>query len=194
MSRPRFPDIDETALTPRQREVFDRIMAGPRGEVVGPLRVWLHSPDLADRAQALGQFARYDTVLPPVLSELAILVTARIWSSGFEWTHHAPIAAEAGLSAVVIEAIGWGVRPAFVDGAQRAVFDAAVELHRDRVLSDATHDRAVAALGRRGLVDLVGICGYYTLISMTINAFGVPDGEGPALQAIAIPPEAMFRD
>jgi 4-carboxymuconolactone decarboxylase len=194
LSRPRFPDIDEAALTRRQREVYDRIVAGPRGEVVGPLRVWLHSPDLADRAQALGQFARYDTVLPPVLSELAILVTARIWSSGFEWTHHAPIAAGAGLSAEVIGAIGRGVRPVFGEPDQQAVFDAAVELHRDRTLSDATHDRALAALGRKGLVDLVGICGYYTLISMTINAFGVTDGDGPPLPEIATPPEAMFRE
>ena len=194
MSDSRFPDIDEAALTPRQRQVYDRIVAGPRGQVVGPLRVWLHSPDLADRAQALGQVARYDSALPPVLSELAILVTARLWSSGFEWTHHAPIAAEAGLPAPVIEAIGQGRRPGFDDPAQKAVFDAAVELHRDRGLSDATHDAALAALGRQGLVDLVGICGYYTLISMTINAFHIPDGDGPELPAIDTPPEAMFRD
>lgn len=193
MSRLRVPDIDETALSPRQREVYDQIVAGPRGQVVGPLRIWLHSPELADRAQALGGFARYDTVLPPILSELAILVTARIWSSGFEWTHHAPIAASAGLPAPAIEAIGQGRRPVLDDPVQNAVFDAAVELHRDRGLSDATHDRALQALGLQGLVDLVGICGYYTLISMTINAFGVPDGEGPALPALDVPPEAMFR-
>lgn len=194
MSDGRFPDIDEDSLTRRQREVYDRIVAGPRGQVVGPLRVWLHSPDLADRAQALGQFARYESALPPILSELAILVTARIWSSGFEWTHHAPVAAEAGLPAAVIHAIGQGRRPGFDDPAQKAVFDAAVELHRDRGLSEATHDAALAALGRQGLVDLVGICGYYTLISMTINAFLIPDGEGPELPRLGIPAEAMFRD
>lgn len=194
MSDSRFPDIEEDKLTPSQREVYDRIVSGPRGQVVGPLRVWLNSPDLADRAQALGQFARYDSALPPILSELAILVTARIWSSGFEWTHHAPIAAKAGLPAQVIDAIGQGRRPDLDDPTQKAVFDASVELHRDRGLSDATHDAALAALGRRGLVDLVGICGYYTLISMTINAFQIPDGDGPELPAIDTPAEAMFRD
>lgn len=194
MKTPRYPDIDEASLTERQRQVYDRIVAGPRGQVVGPLRVWLHSPELADHAQALGGFVRYGTALPPILSELAILVTARIWSSGFEWSHHAPIAEAAGLDPVIIEAIGLGRRPEFADPVQKALFDAAVELHRDRALTDATFDAALAALGRPALVELVGICGYYTLISMTINAFEVPEDEGPLLPEIDIPAERMFRD
>lgn len=194
MKKPRYPKIDEAALTPRQREVYDRIVSGPRGEVRGPLRVWLHSPELADRAQALGGFVRYDTLLPPLLSELAILVTARLWSSGFEWAHHAPIAERAGLDTEIIAAIGQGQTPAFADAVQKAVFDVAVELHRDRKLTDATHDAALAALGRQGLVDLVGICGYYTLISMTINAFEVPVDEGPLLPQIDVPAEQMFKE
>jgi 4-carboxymuconolactone decarboxylase len=153
----------------------------------------MHSPGLADRAQALGQYARYDSALPPDLSELAILVTARIWSSGFEWSHHAPIAATVGLPAEVIAAIGEARRPAFADPVQRAVFDASVEVHRDRRMSDATYEAALAALGLQGLIDLVGICGYYTLISMTINVFDVPDDAGPTLPAIDLRPEEMFR-
>ena len=194
MKTPRYPDIDEASLTERQRQVYDRIVAGPRGQVVGPLRVWLHSPELADHAQALGGFVRYGTALPPILSELAILVTARIWSSGFEWSHHAPIAEAAGLDPVIIEAIGLGRRPEFADPVQKALFDAAVELHRDRALTDATFDAALAALGRPALVELVGICGYYTLISMTINAFEVPEDEGPLLPETDIPAESMFLD
>lgn len=194
MKTPRYPDIDEASLTERQRQVYDRIVAGPRGQVVGPLRVWLHSPELADHAQALGGFVRYGTALPPILSELAILVTARIWSSGFEWSHHAPIAEAAGLDPVIIEAIGLGRRPEFADPVQKALFDAAVELHRDRALTDATFDAALAALGRPALVELVGICGYYTLISMTINAFEVPEDEGPLLPETDIPAERMFLD
>lgn len=194
MTRARYPDIDETALTPRQREVYDAIVSGPRGQVVGPLRVWIHSPELADRAQSLGGFARYGTALPPILSELAILVTARVWSSEFEWSHHAPIAERAGLDPAVIDAIAWGVRPAFGDPVQQAVFDAAVELHRDRAMTDATYDAALAALGLTALVELVGICGYYTLISMTINVFEVPGDDGPLLPEIDVPAEKMFRD
>ena len=85
----RLPELDEAALTAHQQKVFDDIASGPRGNVYGPLRVWLQSPGLAETAQALGQYARYDSALPEHLSELAILVTARYWSSGFEWSHHA---------------------------------------------------------------------------------------------------------
>lgn len=103
--RDRLPILDESALTAEQREVYDRIASGPRGAVQGPLRVWLQSPEMADRAQALGQYARYDSALPAVLSELAILVAARIWSARMEWAHHAPLARAAGLSPSTIEAI-----------------------------------------------------------------------------------------
>ena len=87
----RHPKLDESALSADQQAIHDDIVNGPRGAVVGPLRVWLQSPGLAKQAQALGQYARYDSVLPQVLSELAILVTALYWSSGFEWSHHVPI-------------------------------------------------------------------------------------------------------
>ena len=190
--RTRLPDLVPDALSPEQRAVYDRILSGPRGEVVGPLRVWVNNPRMADHAQALGQYARYDSSLPPVLSELAILVTARIWSSGFEWAQHAPIATAAGVAGRVISAISLGERPEIPDAAQRAVFDFAVELHRDRRVSDETYDRAFGLLGQEAVVDLVGLCGYYTLISMTINAFEVPDGDGPTLPSIARPPAQMF--
>lgn len=193
-SSPRTPDLDPAKLSEAGRSVYDRIMRGPRGEVVGPLRVWLLSPGLADRAQALGQYARYETPLPPELSELAILVTARIWSSGFEWSHHMPIAAEAGIAEETIRAIGAGRRPVLDDQDAEAVFDFAVALHRDRMVPDEIYERAEAALGTPALVDLVGICGYYGLISMTINAFQVPGGHDPALPEIDMPPEEMFRD
>ncbi|WP_293442136.1 carboxymuconolactone decarboxylase family protein [Planktotalea sp.] len=164
--------------------IHDDIVNGPRGAVVGPLRVWLQSPGLAKQAQALGQYARYDSVLPQVLSELAILVTARYWSSGFEWSHHAPIAIEAGLSRDAVDAISKAKRYAFGDAEMQAVFDFAVELHLLKNVSDVTYDKALTLLGQQACVDLVGICGYYTLISMTINVFDVPDGEGPNLPAL----------
>lgn len=194
MSGLRLPDAEAGPLTDRQREVIERIRSGPRGAVQGPLRVWVHSPELADRAQALGAFVRFDSSLTPIQSELAILVTARFWSSGFEWAHHAPIAAREGLPDPVIEAIANGIRPAFDRADLQSIFDFAVELHRDRAVSDATFEAAIAQIGRVGAVDLTGICGYYTLISMTINAFAVPDGDGPSLPRLDSPPEALFRE
>lgn len=175
---PRPPILDETALTPAQKPIYDAILNGPRGIVEGPLRVWLHSPGLADKAQALGAFCRYGTTLPPDLSELAILVTGAFWQSGFEWAVHAPIAAKAGLAPDVIESIRQGRRPDGLSTTAAAVHDFATELHRHRAVSDETYSRAEAALGLQGVVDLVGILGYYTLISMTINAFHVPLPEG----------------
>lgn len=189
----RQPELDLSTLTERQREVYDAIASGPRGQVVGPLRVWLASPELAETAQALGAFVRYGTRLGPQLSELAILVTARLWSSGFEWSHHAPIALAAGVPPDAIDAVSKGKRPDFDDAAMFSVFDVAVELHRDRQVCDETFTAAREALGQEGLVELVGLCGYYTLISMTINAFHVPDGEGPVLPDLGIPPHEMFR-
>ena len=191
---PRLSDIDVSRLSPDQKKAYDAIVSGPRGEVVGPLRVWLNSPTLADRAQALGQYARYDSVLPIQQSELAIIVTARIWSSGFEWAHHAPLAVSAGISDENVDRIGRAKKPHFEDRTLQAIFDFAVELHRDRRVSDQSFHAALATLGQQGVVDLVGICGYYTLISMTINAFNVPDGTGPALPVLDIEPAAFFRD
>lgn len=191
---PRLPDLDENALTPEQAVVYDAIRSGPRGEVVGPLRVWVTAPGLAATAQALGQHARYDSSLPLHLSELAILVTGRIWSSGFEWAHHAPLAQSAGVPNAAIDAIAHGRRAHFDDPQMQAVFNCAVELHRDRQISQITYDAGLAALGPERMVDLVGVCGYYTLISMTINAFEVPDGDGPKLPELDRPVSEWFHD
>lgn len=177
---PRLPDLDETRLTPDQRRIHDAILNGPRGVVEGPLRVWLTSPGLADTAQALGAFCRYGTSLPSRLSELAILVTGAFWRSGFEWAVHAPIALKSGLSPEVVEAIRTDTPPPFAQEDESAIYAFARELHRDRAVSDATYARALALFGETGVVDLVGILGYYTLISMTINAFHVPLPDGAA--------------
>ncbi|HZU17549.1 MAG TPA: carboxymuconolactone decarboxylase family protein [Candidatus Dormibacteraeota bacterium] len=171
---PRVPDLALDALDPEQRRVHDAIAAGPRGGVHGPLRVWLHSPGLADRAQELGAFCRFHTSLPRRLSELAILVTAAAWRAGFEWHAHAPLAVEAGLDPEAVEAIRLGRTPALVREDEAAVYAFARELTETRTISEATYRRTAAVLDDRALVELVGILGYYTLISMTINAFQVP--------------------
>ncbi len=174
----RLPDLRYEDMTADQKRIHDEIAAGPRGTVVGPLRVWLHSPELADRAQKLGAYARYRSSLPPALSELAILVTASHWRAEFEWFAHVGPARAAGIPEAVIEAIRTGAEPAFEDARSRAVYTVSRELHETRALSDGTYRHAEAALGRRGLVDLVGILGYYTLVAMTLNAFAVPTPDG----------------
>jgi 4-carboxymuconolactone decarboxylase len=173
MTMPRLADLDPAALTSEQRAVYDRIMSGPRGRVEGPLRVWLTSPDLADKAQALGAFCRFGSSLPPRLSELAILVTGAHWQAGFEWHVHAPIGLQAGLAPAAVEAIRAGKTPAFALADERAVYEFAHELLTTKRVSHATYAAAKVALGEVGVVDLVGILGYYGLISMTIVAFEV---------------------
>ena len=171
---PRTPEIVYAELDADQRRVYDAIIAGPRGQVQGPLKVWLQSAALADRAQALGAFCRFGTGLPPRLSELAIIVMGAYWRAGFEWFAHAPLAIKAGVDPAAVEAIRAGKPPKFAQPDETAVFSFAHELLTTRAVSDATYQSAVTRLGKKGVVELTGILGYYGLISMTIKAFEVP--------------------
>ncbi|MCF3936268.1 carboxymuconolactone decarboxylase family protein [Acuticoccus sp. M5D2P5] len=177
----RVSDLDADNLDDDQRRVYDAIVTGPRATVPAPLRIWLHSAELADRAQSLGAFCRYGTTLPPRLSELAILTVAAYWRANYEWQVHAPIAASEGLSPAIIEAIRIGEAPQFADAEAEVVHAYAAQLLNERAVSEAVSDRAKAVLGERAVVELVGVLGYYTLISMTIVGFDVDplDGELP---------------
>jgi 4-carboxymuconolactone decarboxylase len=177
---PRTPEYDIAKFSPEQRRVHDAIVAGPRGKVEGPLRVWLQSPDFAARAAELGAYCRFHSGLPSRLSELAILVTGAHWKAGFEWAAHAPMALKAGLDAEAVEAIRVGRKPMLARTDEATVYAFASELLRNRRVSDATYRLALAELGQAGLIDLVGILGYYALISMTIVTFEVPLPPGMA--------------
>lgn len=177
----RLPAPDPATYDARQQGIHDAIASGPRGGVRGPLAVWLHRPELAAKAQELGRYCRYDTVLDPKLSELAILVTGRVFGSEYEWQTHKGHALKAGLAPETIEAIRQNRRPAFADPAEEVVYDVARAAHETRQVDDALYARAIEVLGEPALVDLVGILGYYTLISLTINIFRVPPlGDDPA--------------
>ena len=169
----RLPDMVAEKLSPAQRRVHDAIVSGPRGRVQGPLRVWLTSPDLADKAQALGAFCRFGTSLPARLSELAILVTGAHWQAGFEWFAHAPIALEAGLGADAVAALRIGSVPRFELADEAAVYAFAHELVTRRRVSRPTYEQAQSVLGETAVVELVAILGYYSLVSMTIVAFEI---------------------
>ena len=175
---PRLADIEVETLSPEQRRVYDAISSGPRGVVEGPLRVWVNSPGLAEKAQELGAFCRYGTSLPQRLSELAIITTGAHWQAGFEWAVHAPIALRAGLHPDAVEAIRTGREPGLTLADERAVYAFSSELLRNRRVSDTTFRSAMDTLGQLAVVELVGVLGYYGLISMTINAFEVPLPEG----------------
>lgn len=182
---PRLPELRPEAMSAEQKRVHDTIVSGPRGQVRGPLAVWLRRPELAARAQALGEYCRYGSSLPKRLSELAILVTARYWGSEFEWFAHRQHALDAGVSEAVIEAVRTWQTPPFAAFEEQVVHDIAITLYLERYLDDALYARGLEALGEEGLIDLIGVLGYYALISMTINVFEVmpPEGTPRALNA-----------
>ena len=179
----RVATIPIEQMTPEQLAAHDEVVAGVRGRMPAPMRAWIHSPEMASHAQKLGAFLRYRTSLPPALSELAILVTARYWTSHFEWYAHKRDGLKAGLDPAIVAAIAERREPTFSDPVQRTVYQYSKALHETKAVSKSLHDAAVAALGERGAVELIGILGYYSLVSMTLNAFEIrlPEGERPEL-------------
>lgn len=175
---PRIPMPTPETMTPEQRAVREAILSGPRGSLQGPFVPWLASPELADRAQRLGEYLRFRNALPRDLSELAILVTAQHWKAEFEWWAHARFAREAGLAEAKIEALRLGQRPEAMSEAEAVVYDVASTLWRERTIDQALFDRAMHLLGQPALTDLVGVIGYYALVSATLNVFDMPLPEG----------------
>ena len=171
----RIKDWTVENLTEEQKEIHDTIVSGPRGHVVGPLRIWLNNPGLARSAQTVGEYARYGTSLSKGLSELAIITTGRVWSSAFEWEHPAPLAIEGGIDPENVNIISKGQRPNFTKAKEEAVFDFAAEANILKNVSDSTYNNLVSILDETAAIDIVGICGYYSLISMTLNVFKVPN-------------------
>ena len=180
---PRLTPPDPAAYTAEQRRVHDAIASGPRGRVRGPLAIWLHRPELAEAAQALGGYCRYGASLSPRLSSLAVLTLARLWAAEFQWYAYKPQALKAGLDPAVIESLRAGRTPDFADPTEAIVHRVITELGTVHRISDATYAEAVQVLGEGELVDLVGLAGYATLVAMTVNAFAIalPDGEAEEL-------------
>ena len=184
---PRIPLPTPETMTPEQRKVYDSIVKGPRGQLVGPLRAALHRPELAEKWQQFGELLRFRTSLSPELSELAILVTARRWNCQVEWYVHARVAAGQGLPAAIIEDTRLGRRPAAAADDVLTVHDFATELARHGNVSEPTYQAALKLLGEVGVVELTALIGYYTMVAMTLNAHDIPLPEGaePPLPDIA---------
>ncbi len=170
---PRLSPVATEAMSGLQREVAAEVASGPRGVARGPIQMWLHSPEFARIAQRLGAHCRFGSALPARLSELAILVTGAHWQSGYEWHGHEPLARQAGLSDAVIEAVRTGATPVFGHKDEAVVHAFASEVWKTGNVSGTTWTEAEHMLGAQALVDLVGTLGYYGLISMTINVFGI---------------------
>jgi 4-carboxymuconolactone decarboxylase len=165
----RLPPIPADQLTDAQRRAAQAVIEGPRGALYGPFVPLLRSPELLENAQRMGEYLRYRSAIGVRLSELVILVTARQWNQSVEWAIHAPIAAQVGLPAQVISAIARRERPENMLVDEAVVHDFCIELHQDKQVSDHTYGEALALFGEQGVVDLMGLNGYYTLLAMVMN-------------------------
>ena len=169
----RMPPIPDEALTAAQREAVEEFRA-TRGEPGGPWAVILRSPELLNRLRDVSDYLRFNSSLPPRLSELVILITAREWTQNYEWAAHHPLALEGGLRPDIAAAIADGRRPEGMADDEEALYDFCTALHRDGRVSDSAYASAVAEFGEQGVVDMVGLSGYYTLIAMVLNTARTP--------------------
>ncbi|HWA81353.1 MAG TPA: carboxymuconolactone decarboxylase family protein [Acetobacteraceae bacterium] len=176
----RLAPIDVEKLDEEQRRVHDAVLAGPRGRVTAQMPFWLRSPGLADPAQRLGAFLRFESELPAKLRELAILVTARATTAQVEWCIHRPIAETAGLSPAIADAIAARAEPVFTDEDEALTYALARALCQSYGIGEALFGRGLARFGEKGMVELVGLVGYYTMVAMTLNAFDADLPEGMA--------------
>ncbi len=162
-----------------QKETFEEAIAGKRGSAPAPMMAWLNSPEMARHATRLGEQLRFNTIFAAKLSEIAILVTARHWTAHYEWWAHKRLALKGGMDPKIIDDIRDRRTPRFDDPKGQMIYDVAKSLHEGHGLSKALYDEAVHVLSERGLVEVIGLCGYYTLVSMTLNTFEfeLPAGE-----------------
>jgi 4-carboxymuconolactone decarboxylase len=181
----RFKLIPLENLTPEQRVLAEAIRSGPRaamkssaaskpGPLGGPFNVWLRSPGMGNIIQQLGAEIRFRSSLPSKLNEMAILITARKWTSQYEWFAHHKVAMEAGLDPAIAQDIAQGRRPEKMSGDEAIVYDFSRELHETQAVSDAAYKAALDRFGERGVVDLIAVNGFYVLVSMCLNVDRTP--------------------
>lgn len=180
----RLAPIEPENMTEPQKLAHEGIAAGPRGSVRGPFAALLHNPIIADAVQRMGATLRFEGTLPANLREIAILVTGRFWTAQYEWWAHAKIALEAGVDESIVNAMAQRRRPSFIKSDEAAVYEFCTELHERKNVSDENYAWVVEQLGEAGAVELIALCGYYTIISMTLNVgqIEIPDGVEPPLK------------
>jgi 4-carboxymuconolactone decarboxylase len=170
----RMPAIPADKLTDVQKKAMEEVIAGPRGAFVGPFVPLLRSPDFMSRLQKVGEYLRYNTKLGANISEFVILIAARQWTQQFEWDSHDSLALKAGVKPETIAAIAEGRRPVGMTPDEEIAHDFCIELHHNRCVSDASFARVVGRFGEQGVIDIIGLCGYYTLLGMVMNVARTP--------------------
>lgn len=177
----RLPILRHDDLGPDGRRVWESVvgtrgsqLVGEHGGLIGPFNAFVHAPDVGRHLAALGAAVRFGTSIERRLAEVAIITVGARWKAEFEWWAHARMAREHGVPGAVVDAIGRGEEPPFAADDERAVYEVACQLTRTGQLGQGTYDAAQRLLGDTGVVELVALCGYYTLVSYLLNAFAVP--------------------
>jgi 4-carboxymuconolactone decarboxylase len=187
MAERRFKELTPQTMTAEQKKAADAIQAGPRGAGLrGPFNALLRSPDLCDLVQRVGAYVRYSSSIPPRLNEMAIIMAGRKWTAQYEFFAHRRLAIEAGLKTEICDAIAVGKRPAAMQADEAEVYDFCTELLGTGHVSDGSFKKIADRFGERGVIDLIGAVGYYSLVSMVLNVDGVPlpAGETPPLKPL----------
>ncbi|MEI8034446.1 MAG: carboxymuconolactone decarboxylase family protein [Betaproteobacteria bacterium] len=172
----RFGPLPESMMDSEQINVVKEFVKGPRGKMntSGPNIVLLRAPELLSRTQKVGEYLRFGSSLPARLSEFAIMITARAWSAQVEWLAHQPLALKAGLAPSVAEDLAKGKHPQQMQDDEKIVYQFCTELHQHKRVTDQTYLNCKEKFGEKGVVELIGITGYYTMLAMVLNVAQQP--------------------
>jgi 4-carboxymuconolactone decarboxylase len=185
----RFKPLTYNEMTPEQKTMVDHMLAGERGGMGGPFNVLLRSPEMGDLGQQLGARMRFHSALPGNVRETVIILTARWWMAQYEWNAHKRLALQEGVNPAVVDAIAAGKRPAAMDPKTEVAYNFVTELYKTRQANDATYQAAKNTFGERGVVDMIGLSGWYDIVSKALNVdrHPLPDGAQPELKPLANP-------
>jgi 4-carboxymuconolactone decarboxylase len=177
----RLPDVPPAQYDADQKKAAEDFQTARKVPLSGPFQTMMYSPEVMSRARAMGDYLRYHSAIGNTLSELVILITARAWSQGYEWSAHQPLALKAGISKEIVDAIAEGRRPAAMSDDEAIAYDFTMELQNNKGVSDTTYAKAEKRWGKKGAVDMAGISGYYTFLALQLNMARqpVPDGAPP---------------
>jgi 4-carboxymuconolactone decarboxylase len=185
----RFKPLKYEEMTPAQKTMIDHLLAGERTGVGGPFNVLLRSPEMGDIAQQFGAAGRFHSALSAQVRETVIILTARFWMAQYEWSAHKKLALEAGVSPAIVDAIANGKRPPSLEPELGTAYNFMTELLKTRQVSDSIFAATKEKFGERGIVDMIGLAGWYTTVSLALNTDRYPlaPGAQPELKPLANP-------
>jgi 4-carboxymuconolactone decarboxylase len=183
----RMPPLDEARMNDAQKAAAAALIAGPRKGVFGPFIPLLRSPELMGRMQRVGEYLRFNSSVAPKLNEFAICIAARHYTNQFEWGIHRANAAKGGVAGAALDAIAEGRHPHGLPADEELVYDFVTEVLRNHGVCDATYARAIAQLGEQGVIDLVGLIGYFASICLVMNVAHSPASKGEVAPLARLP-------